>query len=111
MCKNPRALGFAGASLAASPEPEKCTLIVSWPSVVPMSSTAAARAAAVLALVARPVRHHEHAALRAGGRAFVRVSLLQGGVCGRHRYGRGLHRRHNRKRLNWRNYRRVLARA
>src|SRR5580704_74285 len=102
MCKNPRAFGFSGAGLAASPEPEECTLIVSCPSAEAASSTAPARAAAVLALVARAIRHHEHAAFGAGGRTFMRVSLLQRGVSCRHRRRRngGLH--HRRKKLNWR---------
>src|SRR5208283_5398931 len=38
------------------------------------ASTATARAAAVLALVARSVRHHQHAALGAGWRTLVRVA-------------------------------------
>src|SRR6476646_8589751 len=76
MCRNPRAFGFSGASLAASPEPEESALIASYPWFVPLASTAAARAAAILALVAGPVRHHEHAALGARRRALVRVPRL-----------------------------------
>src|ERR1700720_2664087 len=76
MCKNPLVLGLAGASRAATPEPEESALIVSVLSPVLCSSTAAARAAAIFALVARAVRHHQHAALAARRRAFVRVGQL-----------------------------------
>src|SRR3977135_3040024 len=76
MCKKPRVLGFAGASRAATPEPEGSALIVGVLSAVFRFSTAIARAAAVLALVARAVRHHQHAALAARGRALVRVRQL-----------------------------------
>src|SRR6267378_2464049 len=76
MCKNPLVLGLAGASRAATPEPEGRALIAFVLSPVLCASTAAARAAAVFALVARAVRYHQHAALGAGWRAFVRVGQL-----------------------------------
>src|SRR5271155_467142 len=77
ICKNPRVFGLSGANLAASPEPEEIALIASCPSGERASSTAAARAAAVLALVASAVRHHEHAALGTGWRALVRIPLFR----------------------------------
>src|SRR5216684_8215467 len=86
MWRNPRVFGFSGGfsrdSRAAVPEPEERALIVGVLSPVFRSSTASARAAAVLALVARTVRHHQHAALAARRRALPRVvaSILQGHV-------------------------------
>src|SRR5467141_5201958 len=77
MCKKPRVLGFAGASRAATPEPEGSALIVGVLSAVFRFSTATARAAAVFALVARAVRHHQHAALAACGCAFMRIGQLR----------------------------------
>src|ERR1700732_4750824 len=74
MRRNPRALGFAGASCGASAGPEEDPLIVWLVSPVSPASAAAAGAPAVLALVARPVRHHQHAALGAGRRAFMSVT-------------------------------------
>src|SRR5260370_33727452 len=88
ICRKPRVLGLAGASRAATPEPEGWALIVfgvlaspcgqeqrrkaaaTWPV---LASTAAARAAAVFAFVAGAVGHHQHAALAARGPAFIRV--------------------------------------
>src|SRR4029077_12933279 len=84
MCRNPRAFGFSGASLAASPEPEVRALIVPYLLFAPPASTAAARAAAILALVAGAVRHHEHAALGTRRCTLVRVTrlhLLRHPVC------------------------------
>src|SRR5258708_22146663 len=85
MCKKPRVPGFAGASLAATPEPEERALIVFVVRSLLCWSTASARAAAVLAFVARAVRHHQHAALAARGRALVGIAQLWRGQ--RHLHG------------------------
>src|SRR5216684_2391323 len=82
MWRNPRVFGFSGGfsrdSRAAVPEPEERALIVGVLSPVFRSSTASARAAAVLAFVASAVRHHQHAAFAARRRALVRVCRLCG---------------------------------
>src|SRR6266850_3890590 len=88
MCKNPLVFGLAGASRAAAAEPEGSALIVSVLSPVLCSSTASARAATVFALVARAVRYHQHAALAARRRAFVRVGQLGRGQRCLHRIQR-----------------------
>src|SRR2546427_12134825 len=81
MWRNPRVFGFpggfAGASCAATPVPEGWALIAFVLSPVLSFSAAAAGAAAILAFVACAVRHHQHAALAACRRAFVRVRQLQ----------------------------------
>src|SRR5437879_10579593 len=77
MWRNPRVLGFVGASRAATPEPEGRALIALVFSSLLCSSAAPARAAAVFALVARAVRHHQHAALTARRRAFMRIGQLR----------------------------------
>src|ERR1700719_437275 len=76
MRKNPRVFGLRGVSCAAVAAPDWVALISLWapPGVTPsalLKLAAARRAAAVFALVARPVRHHQHAALGAGRSAFV----------------------------------------
>src|SRR5216684_7414248 len=73
MCRNPWVLGLAGASRAATPEPDGRALIGYVLLTLLCFSAAAARAAAVFAFVASAVRHHQHAALAAGRRAFVRI--------------------------------------
>src|SRR5437867_811051 len=81
MWRNPRVLGFAGASRAATPEPEGRALIAVVLSSLLCSSAAAAGAAAgaaaIFAFVASAVRHHQHAALAACRRAFVGVGQLR----------------------------------
>src|SRR5713101_4253621 len=77
MCKNPRVPGFAGASRAATPEPEGKALIAFVVASLLCFSAASAGAAAIFAFVARAVRHHQHAALAARGRALVGVRRLQ----------------------------------
>src|SRR5467141_1454348 len=74
--RNPRVLGFAGASRAATPEPEGRALIALVLASLLCSSAAAAGAAAVFAFVASAVRHHQHAAFAACRRAFVRIGQL-----------------------------------
>src|SRR5260370_25923564 len=74
MWRNPRVLGFDGASRAATPEPEGRALIALVFSSLLCSLAAAARAAAIFALVARAIRHHQHAALAARWRALVGVA-------------------------------------
>src|SRR6266403_3373032 len=76
MWRNPRVFGFTGASRAATPEPERA-LIAFVVSSLLCVSTASTRAAAIFALVACPVRHHQHAALAARGCALMRVSRFQ----------------------------------
>src|SRR6266566_603539 len=75
--RNPRVLGFAGASRAATPEPEGRALIALVFSSLLCSSAAAAGAAAVFAFVASAVRHHQHAALAARRSAFMRIGQLR----------------------------------
>src|SRR5216683_7556410 len=77
MCRNPRVLRFAGASRAATPEPEGRALIAFVLAFLLCFSAASARAAAVLTFVASAVRHHQHAALAARRRALVGVCRLQ----------------------------------
>src|ERR1041384_1111160 len=108
--RKPRVLGWDGASCAATPEPEGCALIVlafsrlargflsldlahpgTWLSEI-RHSAAAAGAAAVLALITSAIGHHQHAALAAGRRAFMRVGQLHGGG----RSGKRSQRRKNR---------------
>src|SRR6266702_1224045 len=84
MWRNPRVLGFAGASRAATPEPEGRALIALVLSSLLCALAAAARAAAVFAFVAGAVRHHQHAALAARRRALVRVAQLGRRQCGLH---------------------------
>src|SRR5438309_7695509 len=72
--RNPRVLGFAGASRAATPEPEGRALIAIVLSSLLYASAATAGAAAILAFVACAVRHHQHAALAARRRTFVRIA-------------------------------------
>src|SRR5260370_16958573 len=74
MWRNPRVLGFAGASRAATPEAEERALIVFVVSSLRCVSAASARAAAVFAFVARTVRHHQHSALAARRRALVGIA-------------------------------------
>src|SRR2546421_6089845 len=76
MCRTPRVLGFAGASRAATPEPEGRALIAFVLSSLHSFSAASARAAAVFAFVARAVWHHQHAAFAARRRAFVGIAQL-----------------------------------
>src|SRR6266513_3999201 len=76
MWRKPRVLGFAGASRAATAEPEGRALIVYVVSSLLCVSAASARAAAVFAFVARTVRHHQHAALAARRRALVGIAQL-----------------------------------
>src|SRR5712692_1306872 len=71
ICRNPRVLGLAGASRAATPAPDGRALIGYVLSTLLCPLAASARAAAVLAFVARAVRHHQHAALAARGRALM----------------------------------------
>src|SRR5215470_10631774 len=88
MWRKPRALGWAGASRAATPEPEGRALIefvLFSPVLVasnggvkpPPQLAAAACAAAVFAFVASAVRHHQHAALAARRRSFVGIRQLE----------------------------------
>src|SRR5229473_3205006 len=81
MRRNPLVFGLSGASLAAIAAPGWDVLISLWAS--PLGSFGASpelaapgSAAAVLALVASPVRHHQHAALGASRRTLVRVARL-----------------------------------
>src|SRR5260370_8017319 len=74
MWRNPRVLGFDGASRAATPEPEGRALIALVFSSLLCSLAAAARAAAIFALVARAIRHHQHAALAHRWRALMGVA-------------------------------------
>src|SRR5260370_655074 len=80
MRRNPLVLGLSGASLAAINAPRWDVLIDLWASSASFSGspklTAPRSAAAVLALVASPVRHHQHAALGASRRTLVRVARL-----------------------------------
>src|SRR5215470_8964867 len=106
--RKPRVLGWAGASRAATPEPEGCALIVLAFSRLARGflsldlahpgirlnggrSAAAASAAAVFAFVTSAVGYHQHAALAAGGCAFMRIRRLE-------RFGRPV-------RTRWRSYR------
>src|SRR6267142_5063475 len=77
MWRNPRVLGFTGASRAATPEPEERALIAFVFLSLLCCLAAAARAAAIFAFVASAVRHHQHAALAARRRAFMSVRQLQ----------------------------------
>src|SRR5690349_9933413 len=105
MWRKPRVLGWAGASRAATPEPEGWALIVLGFSLLardilshsfdasvafpfertprfasndnPRCSAAATGAAAVFAFVASAVGHHEHAALATGRRAFMGIGRLE----------------------------------
>src|ERR1700680_4803118 len=99
MWRNPRVLGFAGASRAATPEPEERALIVFVVLSLLCVLAASARAAAVFAFVARAVRHHQHAALAACRRALVGIAQFWRGQ--RHLYG--IQRRfvHRRKGSRW----------
>src|SRR5438270_3820708 len=74
--RNPRVLGFAGASRAATPEPEGRALIAIVLSSLLYASAATAGAAAILAFVACAVRHHQHAAFAACRRSFMRIGQL-----------------------------------
>src|SRR5437016_12648178 len=74
MCRNPRVLGFAGASRAATPEPDGRALIAFVLSSLLAFSATSARAAAVLAFVARAVRHYQHAAFAARRPALVSLA-------------------------------------
>src|SRR5437016_11635133 len=85
MWRNPRVLGFAGAIRAATPEPEGRALIAFVLLSLLSFSAAPARAAAVLAFVARAVRHHQHAAFAARRRALVGIAQLWRGQ--RHLHG------------------------
>src|SRR5213082_239345 len=94
MWRNPRVLGFAGASRAATPEPEGRALIAFVLSSLLSFSAASARAAAVFAFVARAVRHHQHAAFAARRRALVGIAQLWRGQRHLHSIQRSLvHRR------------------
>src|SRR5712664_4615293 len=88
MCKKPRVPGFAGASRAATPEPEGKALIAFVVSSLLCFSAASARAAAVFAFIACAVRHHQHAALAACRRALVGVAQLWRGQRHLHRIER-----------------------
>src|SRR6266403_5967887 len=88
MWRNPRVLGFAGASRAATPEPEERALIVFVVSSLLCVSAASAGAAAVFAFVACAVRHHQHAALAACRRALVGIAQLWRGQRQLHRIER-----------------------
>src|SRR5882724_5220939 len=77
MWRNPRVLGFAGASRAATPEPEERALIAFVFLSLLCCLAAAARAAAIFAFVASAVRHHQHAALAARRRAFMGIGQLR----------------------------------
>src|SRR5215471_4363863 len=88
MWRKPRASCLAGASRAATAEPEGSALIefvLFSPVLVasdggvkpPPQLAAAARAAAVFAFVASAVRHHQHAALAACRRSFVGIRQLE----------------------------------
>src|SRR5882672_10233902 len=90
MCRNPLVFGLAGASRAATPEPEGSALISFVVSPVLCSSTAAARAAAVFTLVARAVRHHQHPALAARRRTLMCVGQLGRGQRCLHRIQRNV---------------------
>src|SRR5438105_15225044 len=76
MWRNPRVLRFAGASRAATPEPEGSALIALVLAFLLSFSAASAGAAAVLTFVASAVRHHQHAALAARRRSLVRIASL-----------------------------------
>src|SRR5467141_4885238 len=88
MWRKPRVLGFAGASRAATPEPEERALIVFVVSSLLCFSAASARAAAVFAFVACAVGHHQHAALAARRRALMGVAQLWRGQRHLHRIER-----------------------
>src|SRR5436853_7599873 len=88
MWRNPRVLGFAGASRAATPEPEERPLIVFVVSSLLCVPAASAHAAAVFAFVACAVRHHQHAALAARRRALVGIAQLWRGQRHLHRIER-----------------------
>src|SRR5437660_1193204 len=75
--RNPRVLGFAGASRAATPEPEGRALIAIVLSSLLYASAATAGAAAILAFVACAVRHHQHAAFAACRRMLQMRELRQ----------------------------------
>src|ERR1700719_1741586 len=98
MWRNPRVLGFAGASRAAAPEPEGRALIAFVVSSLLCVSAASARAAAVFAFVARAVRHHQHAAFAARRRALVGVAQFWRGQ----RHLHGIERRLVHRREGWR---------
>src|SRR5258708_12737936 len=98
MCRNPCVLGFAGASRAATPEPEERALIVFVVSSLLCFSAASARTAAVFAFVARAVRHHQHAALAARRRALMGVAQLWRGQRHLHRIERSFVHRWTRAR-------------
>src|SRR5258708_3204986 len=86
MCKKPWALGFSCTSPACMAGPVGVALMSRWASSTLSGLSAAARcAAAVFALIACAVGHHQHAALGAGWGAFVGVALFCGGrrVAGR----------------------------
>src|SRR5260370_25562577 len=94
MWRNPRVLGFAGASRAATPEAEERALIVFVVSSLRCVSAASARAAAVFAFVARTFRHHQHSALAARRPALVSLAQFWRGQRHLHRIERlFVHRR------------------
>src|SRR6266478_3178742 len=99
MWRKPRVLGFAGASRAATPEPEERALIVFVVSSLLCVLAASARAAAIFAFVACAVRHHQHAALAARRRALVGIAQLWRGQ-------RHLHRTERRFVHRWKTSRR-----
>src|SRR6266851_8996190 len=80
MRRKPLVLGLSVASVVAITAPGWDALIDLWASPGSFSGSpklaAAGSAAAVLALVASSVRHHQHAALGASRRALVRVARL-----------------------------------
>src|ERR1700741_688772 len=77
MWRNPRVFGFTGASRAATPEPEGRALIAIRLLSLLCFLAATAGAAAIFALVACAVRHHQHAALAACGCAFMGIGQLR----------------------------------
>src|SRR6266446_44169 len=108
MRRKPLVLGLSVASVVAIAAPGWDVLIELWASPGSSGSSAklaaAGSAAAVLALVAGPIGHHQHAAFGAGRRAFVRVARFEGLRIGKwrreaHRFG---HRRRYRRDLRGR---------
>src|SRR5215472_533975 len=92
MCRKPRAFWGSLAVLVANAVPVESALIA-WSPVLSPASAASAGTPAVFAFIAGAVGHHEHAAFRAGWRAFVGVARsvadrISGSRCRRNRLQR-----------------------